>query len=99
MAMSQTEAQALAVKTWGKDAIAEARPDGVCFVSRSKYGLCSPYGHGDTFEAAFYGSQFDYTNCALHDATAERPQFKCHYDGSTRNIAGWPAEWSTMGIK
>ena len=98
MPMTQQEAQIVATEKWGKDAIAELCSNGVCFVSRSKYGLATPYGHGKTFEAAFYGSQFGYTNCALHEASDDHPQFKCHHDGSIVNTSGWPSEWASMGI-
>jgi hypothetical protein len=91
--MTQDQAQALAVKTWGKNAIATVKTyaDGVdhCFVSRTKYGLAMPYGFGQTFEQAFYNSQFGCTTGAAHDHDCQ----PCHFDGSTENRSKWPNEW------
>ena len=95
--MTQQEAQELAEQKWGKDAIAkvvEFSDHSSCFVSRSKYGLATPYGFGQTFEEAFYESQFGYTNCALHDASEDHPQYHCNIGGDRTNYAKWPAEWN-----
>ena len=98
--MTQQEAQELAIKTWGAEAIAEIRPTYSndvnifpnivigqhCYVARSKYGLPSVRGIGDTFEHAFYESQFSYWS--------EQKQEYCTFDGSRKNIARWPEEWN-----
>lgn len=91
MLMDQTVAQALAVRTWGENATAEVKQfdDGpCCYVSRSKYGLTLPYGHGATFEQAFYNSQFGYST-----DTAYNGGVPCHADGFTGNRSNWPDEW------
>jgi hypothetical protein len=95
-AMTQQEAQELAVKTWGADAIAEIRPtysNGFpnvvighhCYVARSKYGLPSVRGTGETFENAFFESQFSYWD--------EPRQQYCTFDGTRTNYAKWPEGW------
>lgn len=92
--MTQEQAQELAITTWGATAIAEIHTfaDGIphCFVSRTKYGLSAPYGHGDTWEQAFYNSQFGYSTRAVH----EEGNQLCHFDGFTGNRSQWPNDWA-----
>lgn len=93
--MTQEQAQELAVKTWGENAIAkivdyveafgEKRHIRYMYVASTRFGLPIVNGMGDTFEVAFFESQFHWWN--------EAGKRNVNHDGTRTNHMHWPESW------